>query len=159
PTSATRTAAATPVDVGRSPMALGATSETSRVMPVPISRKTDPLPFASAASSSTGVALPETPAVMDPVAPSQIAPDTVRDIAMAKKAERRRALSTVGILMVIAAVAVGGYFAGRRSNEPRGAASATATPTANAIATAIATASATATATATTTATASESAP
>ena len=136
---ATRTAAATPIEMGRSssssapPVASGARSTGP---------KTDPLPWQSSASSSaSGVAMPGTPPIIEPLEVGDRVPDTQRDTQLAVRAERRRWLTLATVSAVIAAVALGGYVAGKRER---------ATPPEAAVPTAKTTATATATATATT---------
>jgi hypothetical protein len=109
---ATRTAAATPIEMGRDtsssspPAASGARSTGP---------KTDPLPWQSSASSSaSGVAMPGTPPIIEPLEMGDRAPDTQRDTELAVRAERRRWLTLVMVSAVIAVVALGGYFAGKR---------------------------------------------
>jgi serine/threonine-protein kinase len=109
---ATRTAAATPIEMGResSPSSSPAASSGRSTGP-----KTDPLPWPRGASSSgSGVAMPGTPPFIEPLAPGDRAPDTQRDASLAVRAERRRWLTLGMVSAVIAAVALGGYFAGKR---------------------------------------------
>lgn len=121
---ALRTAAATPIE-----MRDAATSSPPSSDPVPSRAaakdrrpggrgpKTDPLPWGSASSSASGVAMPGTPPVIDPLPTGEIAPDTQRDDVLAMRAERRRWV-TIGVIgAIIAAGAVGGYLAGRRENH------------------------------------------
>jgi|GEM_PF-1408519 len=143
---ATRTAAATPVEMGRdsaishppvtpSPPyshshshAQGWESRASQPPHTPRSApgavsarepisggpKTIPLP--SPSSSSSGVAMPGTPPVIDPLPPpSEVAPDTARDDVLAMRAERRRWMTLGGLAVAIVVVALAGYFAGQRS--------------------------------------------
>lgn len=87
------------------------------------------MPWGDAMSSANGVAMPGTPPIIDPLPPSEVAPDTQRDTQLAMRAERRR-WGTLGVIAaVIAAVAVGGYLAGKRSHPAPTAATPTA-PTA-----------------------------
>jgi hypothetical protein len=80
--------------------------------------KTDPLPpwLSSASSSASGVAMPGTPPVLEPLH-QEVAPDTQRDEQLAVRAERRR----WGVVLLIAAVigtfAVGGFLIGRRESR------------------------------------------
>jgi len=129
---ATRTAAATPLEMGRDsstsspPVASGVSARST-------GPKTDPLPWQSSASSSaSGVAMPGTPPLIEPLPMSERAPDTQRDELLAVRAERRRWLMLGMVSAVIAAVALGGYFAGKRDrvSPPEAAVpTATATPT------------------------------
>ena len=126
---ATRTAAATPIEMGRDssssspPVASGARSTGP---------KTDPLPWLSSASSSaSGVAMPGTPPIIEPLALGDRVPDTQRDTQLAVRAERRRWLTVGMVAAAIAAVALGGYFAGKRERPTPPEA---AVPTAKAIA-------------------------
>ena len=154
--SAGRTGAATPVGPST-----GEDFKSTKRMRGP---KTVPIaPPASPSSSSRGVAMPGTPPNMEPL-PMSAVPDTTRDEELAIRADRRRWLSILGIAAAVIGVAVGGYFAGRRSQSVVAPPPVTATapsasapaapPSAAATATATATASATAPAPA-----ASESAP
>ncbi len=129
---ATRTAAATPIEMGRD-------SSTSSSPPVASGArstgpKTDPLPWQSSASSSaSGVAMPGTPPIIEPLALGDRVPDTQRDTQLAVRAERRRWLSVGMVSAAVAAVALGGYFAGKRERStPPEAAVPTAKVTATA---------------------------
>ena len=143
---ATRTAAATPIDMGRdaaisapphSPPVSSKDSEDRSHRPRVAGPKTDPMPWLGGASSSaSGVAMPGTPPVIDPLPASDVAPDTQRDEQLAVRAERRRWVMLAVGAAVIAAVAIGGYVAGRRE---RPAPPVVAAPTANATATTTAT--------------------
>jgi serine/threonine-protein kinase len=136
---ALRTAAATPVAIGADP-------STTTPPPSP--------PVASGVTSSAqGIALPATPAEIDPLPPSELAPETTRDEELARRAERRRIVSMALLALAIAGVAIGGYLAGRRANEHAATTTAPAPPpppvtTAAAATAAIAEPTATATATA-----------
>ena len=143
PSDATRTAAATSFEMGRDssfsapphspPVASGVSAKHERGGP-----KTDPMPWLrSASSSASGVAMPGTPPVIDPLPPTDIAPDTQRDAQLAVRAERRRVVTLAVVAMMIAAVAVGGYAAGRRerpTSPPSAATTTTTTATATATA-------------------------
>jgi len=85
------------------------------------------MPWGNANSSASGVAMPGTPPIMEPLALSDVAPDTQRDEQLAVRAERRRLGTVAAICAVIGVVAVAGYFAGRRTNEQN---PTTATPSA-----------------------------
>ena len=129
---ATRTAAATPIEMGRD-------SSTSSSPPVASGArstgpKTDPLPWQSSASSSaSGVAMPGTPPIIEPLALGDRVPDTQRDTQLAVRAERRRWLTVGMVFAAVAAVALGGYFAGKRERStPPEAAVPTAKVTATA---------------------------
>jgi hypothetical protein len=157
------TGAATPVEMGRGDITtippLSALLADSRpgsspsgaqgeARARPTGPKTDPLPLwqTSASSSASGVAMPGTPPLIEPLAHHDVAPDTQRDASLAVRADRRRFL-TLGIVgALIAAVAVGGYLAGRRATPPTvaspSAASAVVVPTAPTTATATVTTSA-----------------
>ncbi|MBX3189430.1 MAG: serine/threonine protein kinase [Labilithrix sp.] len=122
PNEATRTAAATPIDLGRSdappsdevtsspPAASGISTKSGEAR-----ARAASLPAASPSSSASGVAMPGTPPLMDPIPLSEIAPDTTRDDQLAVRAERRRWLGFALVATAVVAVAVGGYFAGRRA--------------------------------------------
>jgi serine/threonine protein kinase len=132
---ANRTAAATPIEMGRDSSSPPVVSRVSKK----IGPKTDPMPWGSgASSSSSGVAMPGTPPVIDPLPLSEKAPDTQRDELLAVRAERRRWVTLGVIAAVIAAVAVGGYAAGRRERGAPPSAASPTTPTATATATATA---------------------
>jgi serine/threonine-protein kinase len=139
---ATRTAAATPIEMGRdssvsSPPAVSGVSAHSDSSPRSVGPKTDPMPWLSGASSSaSGVAMPGTPPVIDPLPAHEKAPDTQRDELLAVRAERRRWVTLGVIAAIIAAVAVGGYAAGRRERSAPPNAASPSAPTANATATA-----------------------
>jgi serine/threonine protein kinase len=154
---ATRTSAATAVEMGRdssisapphSPhVASGVSARQEREVhddrpPRGAGPKTDPMPWLrSASSSASGVAMPGTPPLIDPLPSTDIAPDTQRDAQLAVRAERRRVVTLGVVAVLIAAVAVGGYAAGRRERPMSPAATATApTPTATATATTTSTA-------------------
>jgi hypothetical protein len=126
------TGAATPIEMGRGDIATipplsalladsGRGSSPSgapgEARARPTGPKTDPLPLwqTSASSSASGVAMPGTPPLIEPLAHHDIAPDTQRDASLAVRAERRRFLTLGIVTALIAAVAVGGYLAGRRS--------------------------------------------
>jgi serine/threonine protein kinase len=144
PSDATRTAAATPVEMGRDssisapphspPVVSGVSAKQERSNPPRVAGpKTDPMPWLrSASSSASGVAMPGTPPVIDPLPPSEIAPDTQRDEQLAVRAERRRYVTLGVVAVVIAVVAAGGYAAGRRE---RPAPPTAAAPTVTAITT------------------------
>ena len=137
---ATRTAAATPVEVGRGdatsappsslPVVTGVSAVGAKVKGGP---RTDPMPswVSSASSSASGVAMPGTPPVIEPLPHSEIAPDTQRDAQLAVRAERRRWATFAVIAAVIGTFALGGFFVGRRENrgtaEPGGPAAPTLT--------------------------------
>jgi serine/threonine protein kinase len=130
---ATRTAAATPVDIGRDSSVSSPPNSppvASRGAASAGGPKTAPMPWLSSASSSaSGVAMPGTPPVIEPLPdPHDISPDTQRDEVLAVRAERRRWVMLGATAAVFAAVAAGGYFAGRRDRQPP--ASAGPTPTA-----------------------------
>ena len=119
---ATRTAAATPVEMGRGeskpPETPHPLLNTAKMDCVPGGPKTDPMPWLRGASSSaSGVAMPGTPPVIEPLSAHERAPDTQRDEVLAMRAERRR----WGMLLIIAAVvgsfAVGGFLVGRHENR------------------------------------------
>ncbi len=98
---ALRTAAATPVDMG-------------------VDVAVDEAPIASGVTSSAqGVSLPATPLDIDPLPPSELAPETTRDEELARRAERRRFLSMALLALAIAGVAIGGYVLGRRATGER----------------------------------------
>jgi eukaryotic-like serine/threonine-protein kinase len=114
------------------------------------------------ASSSQGVSLPGTPPAIDPLPGGNIPPalesnpaETIRDDELAARMDRKRRLKTAALLLVVAAVAVGGYQLGQRAStkdaQPSPPPSTTTTPNA--------TATATVTATATTSAAPTASAP
>jgi eukaryotic-like serine/threonine-protein kinase len=123
---ATRTAAATPIEMGRdSSPPVGSSGRST-------GPKTDPLPpwLSSASSSASGVAMPGTPPVLEPVELHERAPDTQRDESLAVRAARRRWLTLGLVSAVIAAVALGGYIAGKRDRvSPPEATVPTATST------------------------------
>lgn len=117
---ALRTAAATPIDRGgrdsatsSPPIASGVSPKNDRLRTT--GPKTDPMPWGDAASSANGVAMPGTPPIIDPLPPSEVAPDTQRDEKLAMRAERRRWVTLGVVGAIIATVAVGGYLAGKRS--------------------------------------------
>ena len=144
---ATRTSAATAIEMGRdssisapphSPhVASGVSAKQERGdhddrPPRGAGPKTDPMPWLrSASSSASGVAMPGTPPVIDPLPSTDIAPDTQRDAQLAVRAERRRMVTLGVVAVMIAAVAVGGYAAGRRE-RPMSPAATAPTPTATA---------------------------
>jgi cytoskeletal protein RodZ len=99
--------------------------------------------------------MPGTPPIIEPLEMHERAPDTQRDASLAVRAERRRWLTLGMVSAVIAAVAIGGYFAGKRERvlPPPETTATTAT------ATATATTATTATATTTSTPSASAAAP
>ena len=145
---ATRTAAATPIS-SASPAAASSSRNTGP--------KTDPLPWQRGASSSaSGVAMPGTPPIIEPLEIGDRAPDTQRDASLAVRAERRRWMTLGMVSAVIAAVALGGYFAGKRE---RVAPPQTAVPTTTATTAGTTTAATATTATATTAPSASAVAP
>jgi hypothetical protein len=138
---ALRTAAATPIEMGRD------SSETAAPASPPIvsgfsekkdksdgGPKTHPLPWGDASSSASGVAMPGTPPIIDPLptSASDVAPDTQRDEQLAMRAERRRWVTLGAVAVVILAVAIGGYIAGQRNVRPPSATATPTTPTANA---------------------------
>jgi serine/threonine-protein kinase len=138
---ATRTAAATPVEMGRestssSPPVVSGVSARGAGGP-----RTDPMPSwrSGASSSASGVAMPGTPPIIEPLALSERAPDTQRDEALAVRAERRRWVSLVMVASFIAAVALGSYFAGKRSSPPDTAVPTATAPTVTGAATSTAT--------------------
>jgi serine/threonine protein kinase len=156
---AMRTSAATAVEMGRdssisapphSPhVASGVSAKQERGdhddrPPRGVGPKTDPMPWLrSASSSASGVAMPGTPPVIDPLPSTDIAPDTQRDAQLAVRAERRRMVTLGVVAVMIAAVAAGGYAAGRRE-RPTSPAATAPTPTATATATMTSTAAPTA---------------
>lgn len=75
------------------------------------------VPFATPSSSASGVAMPGTPPIIDPLPMSEKAPDTTRDEDLAIRAERRRWVSLVAVAIGIMGVAVAGYFIGKRSTH------------------------------------------
>jgi serine/threonine protein kinase len=132
PGDATRTAASTTGD-----------QEHDDRAPRVAGPKTAPMPWLRGASSSaSGVAMPGTPPVIDPLPSTDIAPDTQRDAQLAVRAERRRVVTLGVVAVMIAAVAVGGYAAGRRerATSPAAAAAMATAPTATVTITATATA-------------------
>lgn len=91
--------------------------------------KTAPLPWGAAPSSSAGgVSMPATPPVIEPLPPSEVAPDTTRDDTLAVRAERRRRVTYVLAAAAVVAVALGGYLAGRRAAPSTAAPSASPAP-------------------------------
>ena len=138
---ATRTAAATPIEMGRdsdwrsnadstgphSPHVVSGVSSRSTPSPRSGGPKTDPMPWGNANSSASGVAMPGTPPIIDPLPMSEKAPDTQRDEQLALRAERRRWVTLGAVAAIIAAVAVGGYLTGQRTKDQ---APAVATPSA-----------------------------
>ena len=80
--------------------------------------KTDPLPAwqSSASSSASGVAMPGTPPLLEPLH-HDIAPDTQRDEQLAVRADRRRWGTVLLIAAVIGSFAVGGFLIGRRESR------------------------------------------
>jgi eukaryotic-like serine/threonine-protein kinase len=120
---AIRTAAATPIEMGRggdSAPPAEWRSSTAKIEKVPGGPKTDPLPpwVSSASSSASGVAMPGTPPLIEPLpSSSEIAPDTQRDEVLAMRAERRRWVTVVVIAAVIGSFAIGGFLMGRRENR------------------------------------------
>lgn len=130
PDIATRTAAATPIDVA-------ARDESISRPPVAQSSKrpkTDPMPpgkggWGAASSSAGGVSMPETPPLMEPL-PMSVVPDTMRDDRLAVRAERRRTLTFAVIGAAIIAVAVLGFLVGRRANTVTPPPPVSATPSA-----------------------------
>jgi len=81
--------------------------------------KTDPLPpwLSSANSSASGVAMPGTPPVLEPLHQIEVAPDTQRDEQLAMRADRRRWGTVLLIAAVIGSFAVGGFLIGRRESR------------------------------------------
>ena len=119
---ALRTAAATPIEMGKGEV---------NVSEPAIARRdgalgTHPMPWPRGASSSaSGVAMPGTPPVLEPLGQAasastghDVAPDTMRDAALAIRAERRRYLMLFAFAAVISAFAVGGFMIGRREIRP-----------------------------------------
>ncbi len=130
---ATRTAAATPVEMGRGdsnpPGTPNPMLTTAKMDRVPGGPKTDPMPWlTSASSSASGVAMPGTPPLIEPLTPHDVAPDTQRDEVLAMRAERRRWVTLLIIAAVVGSFAVGGFLVGRR--ESRVAPDAAAGPSA-----------------------------
>ncbi len=81
--------------------------------------KTDPLLPAwqsSASSSASGVAMPGTPPLLEPLH-HEVAPDTQRDAQLALRADRRRWGTVLLIAAVIGSFAVGGFLIGRRESR------------------------------------------
>ena len=114
---ATRTAAATPIEMGRDSSTSSPPPVVSGVSARSTGPKTDPLPWRSNPSSSAsgGVAMPGTPPLIEPLGQLiEKAPDTQRDETLAVRADRRRWLTLTLVSAVIAAGALGGYFAGKR---------------------------------------------
>jgi serine/threonine-protein kinase len=113
------------------------------------------------ASSSAGVSLPGTPPAIDPlpIRGFDIPPalesnpaETIRDDELAARMDRRRRVKTAALVLVVAGVAIGGYYLGQRAStraaEPAPPPSMTVntTATATAIPTAAPAASSTASA-------------
>jgi serine/threonine-protein kinase len=130
--AATRTAAATPVEFGHD-------SEPEPV--VPKSPKTDPMMWGAPNSSASGVSMPGTPPLIEPL-PASVVPDTMRDDDLAVRADRRRWFGLAAVVFVIASAVAGGYFAGRRANDSTASPPPPSAPTATAATTAAPTASA-----------------
>jgi len=119
---ATRTAAATPVEMVRGesnpPETPHPLLNTAKMDRVPGGPKTDPMPWLRGASSSaSGVAMPGTPPVIEPLAAHDVAPDTQRDEVLAMRAERRRWVTLLIIAAVVGSFAVGGFLVGRHENR------------------------------------------
>ncbi|MDB4940511.1 MAG: hypothetical protein JWP97_45 [Labilithrix sp.] len=114
---ALRTAAATPIEMGRGDASGAGVARRDGS----VARRTDPLPWPHGASSSaSGVAMPGTPPVMDPLlGRHDVAPDTMRDARLAVRAERRRWGTLVAIFGIIGACAVGGFVLGKRESRDR----------------------------------------
>ncbi len=115
----TRTAMPTPADAGRDPSRIGPVTGGSgpKTAPLPpsdpvLERSSGPAPRPS--SSAGGVALPATPAVIEPLPEIEPAPLTERDDQLALRAERRRRMTLASIVLAIVGVAVGGFLAGQR---------------------------------------------
>jgi len=160
-TDATRTAAATPVDLDRTgvakpyePSTGGSGPKTAPLPPTPSSRpyvgsgpnssaplppiSSDPRSFRNTlptptpgpaprpSSSAGGVAMPGTPPIIEPLPMSEVAPVTERDDILAVRAERRRWLTIMTVLLAIAGVAIGGFLAGRRATKDQAPAPASA---------------------------------
>ena len=135
---ATRTAAATPIEMGHGDSAPPPqpSSEfevhTTKIDKIPgVAHRTDPMPWLSGASSSaSGVAMPGTPTVIDPLPPpsSEVAPDTMRDDVLAVRADRRRWVKVGIIAAIVGSFAFGGFLVGRRES-PVGAPSEPSAPT------------------------------
>jgi eukaryotic-like serine/threonine-protein kinase len=119
----TRTGAATPIEMGRGDSSPPADAEwkskTAKIDKVPGGPKTDPLPWLSSASSSaSGVAMPGTPPIIDPLPePGEVAPDTQRDELLAVRAERRRWVTFAVVAIIVGSFAAGGFLMGRRENK------------------------------------------
>jgi hypothetical protein len=118
-TEATRTAAATPVDLGReTPSApkteplLDSDPELREIRGVPPKDR-----WGGPGSSAQGVAMPGTPPHMAPITPvpSQLVPDTMRDVKLAKKAQLRYRLTVAAIAIGILVVGAVAFMAGQRS--------------------------------------------
>ena len=130
PDVATLTAAATPIEMGRgeaisqpTPSSRPGGPTASGISETKGGPKTDPMPWLGGASSSaSGVAMPGTPPVIDPLPVSDVAPDTQRDELLAVRAERRRWLTLVVIAAVIGTFAIGGFLVGKRENKSEGTA-------------------------------------
>ncbi len=119
------TALATPIDIPGQRASSGSSGgpRTAPLPPISTPTATGSTPSATwqatsvtPSSDAGGVAAPETPAVIDPLPPSELAPATVRDDELAIRAERRRRLTLVCIALAIVAVAVGAFVAGRRTS-------------------------------------------
>jgi eukaryotic-like serine/threonine-protein kinase len=122
PSSSQTTRGSTPVSGSAEP-----DRDSSRGKP----HRTQPIPWGSTPSSSAGgVAMPETPAVIDPLPPSELAPDTTRDDLLARRAERRRKATIAITALAILGVAVGGYMVGRRAPSAAPPVAASPHPTA-----------------------------
>jgi serine/threonine-protein kinase len=133
---ARRTAAATPVGIGAppekssapppSPPATSGITSTQRMDPVPKADVISEIRGApkgawtsGATSSASGVAMPGTPPALDPLPtppPSQLVPDTMRDVKLATRAELRRKLTIAASVLILAAVGVAAFLAGQRSS-------------------------------------------
>ncbi len=116
---ASRTASATPVDV---PAAIAAAAygaaQTPRSGPKTVPLAPTPRPSEPGSSAPGGVSLPRTPAAIDPIPGSEMAPPTERDDALALRADRKRGLTRAATFVIVALVAVGAFLAGRRVPSP-----------------------------------------
>lgn len=77
--------------------------------------KTEPFAKAHPSSSAGGVALPTTPAEIDPLPMSRV-PDTERDLKNAVRAERKRWSVMVAIAATLVVFSIAGFFLGREAS-------------------------------------------